>query len=95
MATSEEAFFCIVRARQLHRLPRMPRLLRPGRTRWNIEQYFQRAKIGLGVDPFAGRGWRSVDPHMLLAALACLFLTVGHLRVRENLVSLGSGHSAG
>lgn len=28
------------------------------RQRWNMEQYFQRAKTDLGLDHYEGRSWR-------------------------------------
>jgi len=36
----------------LHREPTAARLLRLSRFRWNIEQYFQRAKDDLGLDHY-------------------------------------------
>jgi SRSO17 transposase len=68
----------------LHRPPQKARLLRLSRSRWNIEQYFQRAKTDLGLDHYEGRSWRGFHHHMLLAVLAYLFVTVVHLRVKKN-----------
>jgi SRSO17 transposase len=68
----------------LHRPPQKARLLRLSRSRWNIEQYFQRAKTDLGLDHFEGRSWRGFHHHLLLAVLAYLFVTAVHLRVKKN-----------
>ncbi len=38
--------------------PAKGRMLRLGRGRWPIEQYFQRGKDDLGLDHYEGRGWR-------------------------------------
>jgi hypothetical protein len=38
----------------LHGAPQKVRLLRLSRSRWNIEQYFQRGKTDLGLDHFEG-----------------------------------------
>lgn len=68
----------------LHRPPHKARLLRLSRSRWNIEQYFQRAKTDLGLDHYEGRSWRGFHHHLLLAVLAYLFVTAVHLRVKKN-----------
>lgn len=68
----------------LHRPPQKARILRLSRSRWSIEQYFQRAKTDLGLDHFEGRSWRGFHHHLLLAVLAYLFVTVVHLRVKKN-----------
>jgi len=68
----------------LHRPPQKARCLRLSRSRWNIEQYFQRAKTDLGLDHYEGRSWRGFHHHLLLAVLAYLFVTVVHLRVKKN-----------
>jgi SRSO17 transposase len=61
---------------QLHREPTVARCLRLSRSRWNIEQYFQRAKDDLGLDHFEGRGWRGFHHHLIMAVLAYLFVAV-------------------
>jgi len=40
------------------------------RSRWNIEQYFQRAKDDLGLDHYEGRSWRGFHHHLVMAVLA-------------------------
>lgn len=64
--------------------PQKARFLRLSRSRWNIEQYFQRAKTDLGLDHYEGRSWRGFHHHLLLAVLAYLFVTFVHLRVKKN-----------
>jgi len=68
----------------LHRPPQKARMLLLSRSRWNIEQYFQRAKTDLGLDHYEGRSWRGFHHHLVLAVLAYLFVTVVHLRVKKN-----------
>jgi SRSO17 transposase len=68
----------------LDRPPQKARLLRLSRSRWNIEQYFQRAKTDLGLDHFEGRSWRGFHHHLVLAVLAYLFVTVVYLRAKKN-----------
>jgi SRSO17 transposase len=68
----------------LHRPPHPARLLQLSRSRWNIEQYFQRAKTDLGLDHFEGRSWRGFHHHLVMAVLAYLFVTVIYLRAKKN-----------
>jgi SRSO17 transposase len=68
----------------LHRPPHKARLLQLSRARWNIEQYFQRAKTDLGLDHFEGRSWRGFHHHLIMAVLAYLFVTVIYLRAKKN-----------
>jgi SRSO17 transposase len=68
----------------LHRPPAPSRCLRLSRSRWNIEQYFQRAKDDLGLDHFEGRSWRGFHHHLLMAVLAYLFVAVVFLRAKKN-----------
>lgn len=68
----------------LHRPPHQARMLQLSRARWNIEQYFQRAKTDLGLDHFEGRSWRGFHHHLVLAVLAYLFVTVIYLRSKKN-----------
>ena len=70
----------------LYRPPHKAPLLRLSRSRWTIEQYFQRAKTDLGLDHFEGRSWRGFHHHRLLAVLAYLFVTAVHLRLKKPLV---------
>ncbi len=68
----------------LQREPTRARCLRLSRSRWNIEQYFQRAKDDLGLDHFEGRGGQGFHHHLVMAVLAYLFVVVVHLRAKKN-----------
>ncbi len=68
----------------LLRPPTPSRCLRLSRSRWNIEQYFQRAKDDLGLDHFEGRSWRGFHHHLLMAVLAYLFVLLVYLRAKKN-----------
>jgi SRSO17 transposase len=68
----------------LHREPTRARCLQLSRSRWNIEQYFQRAKDDLGLDHYEGRSWRGFHHHLVMAVLAYLFVVVVYLRAKKN-----------
>jgi SRSO17 transposase len=68
----------------LHREPTVARCLRLSRSRWNIEQYFQRGKDDLGLDHFEGRSWRGFHHHLVMAVLAYLFVVVVFLSAKKN-----------
>lgn len=68
----------------LHREPTVARCLRLSRSRWNIEQYFQRGKDDLGLDHFEGRSWQGFHHHLVLAVLAYLFVVVVFLSAKKN-----------
>jgi SRSO17 transposase len=68
----------------LHREPTLARCLRLSRSRWQIEQYFQRGKDDLGLDHFEGRSWRGFHHHLVLAVLAYLFVVVVFLDAKKN-----------
>ena len=68
----------------LHREPTRARCLQLSRSRWNIEQYFQRAKDDLGLDHYEGRSWRGFHHHLIMAVLAYLFVVVVYLRAKKN-----------
>lgn len=68
----------------LHRPPAKARCLKLSRARWHIEQYFQRAKDDLGLDHFEGRSWRGFHHHLVLSAVAYLFILVQYLRTKKN-----------
>ncbi len=68
----------------LRRPPTASRCLRLSRSRWNIEQYFQRAKDDLGLDHYEGRSWRGFHHHLIMAVLAYLFVVVVYLRAKKN-----------
>jgi SRSO17 transposase len=76
----------------LHRAPTKARCLTLSRSRWHIEQYFQRAKDDLGLDHFEGRSWTGFHHHLVLSALACLFILTVHARSKKNFwCDVGSG----
>ncbi len=67
-----------------HRPPTKARCLKLSRSRWHIEQYFQRSKDDLGLDHFEGRSWRGFHHHLVLSALAYLFILTTYLRTKKN-----------
>jgi SRSO17 transposase len=67
-----------------HKAPRRARCLKLSRSRWQTEQYFQRAKDDLGLDHFEGRSWRGFHHHLVLAAIAYLFILTVYLRTKKN-----------
>jgi len=50
------------------RHPSKARCLKLSRSRWHVEQYFQRSKDDLGLDHFEGRSWRGFHHHLALSA---------------------------
>ena len=64
--------------------PRRARCLKLSRSRWHIEQYFQRAKDNLGLDHFEGRSWRGFHHHLVLSALAYLFILTRFVSTKKN-----------
>lgn len=75
----------------LHRPPAKARCLTLSRSRWHIEQCFQRAKDELGLDHYEGRSWTGFHHHLVLSALAHLFILTVHARApKKLLVRLGS-----
>ena len=66
------------------RPPTKARCLRLSRSRWQIEHYFQRAKDDLGFDHFEGRSWTGFHHHLVLSALAYLFILTIHARAKKN-----------
>jgi SRSO17 transposase len=68
--------------------------LRLSRARWHVEQYFQRSKQDLGLDHYEGRSWRGFHHHLILSALAYLFVTLKYLRSKKNFWRLLGGSAA-
>lgn len=68
----------------LHDPPSRARCLRLSRSRWQIEQFFQRAKTDLGLDHFEGRSWRGFHHHLVLWVIAYLFILTVYLRSKKN-----------
>jgi SRSO17 transposase len=67
-----------------HQEPTKAGCLRLSRSRWHIEQYFQRVKDDLGLDHYEGRSWRGFHHHLVLSALAYLFVLLVYLRAKKN-----------
>ena len=68
----------------LDRPPTRARCLKLSRSRGHIEQYFQRSKDELGLDHFEGRSWRGFHHHLVLSAVAYLFILTVYLRRKKN-----------
>ena len=68
----------------LDRPPVKVRCLKLSRSRWHIEQYFQRSKDDLGLDHFEGRSWRGFHHHLVLSALAYLFILTRYVSTKKN-----------
>jgi SRSO17 transposase len=68
----------------LKQAPSPARCLRLSRGRFPVEQFFQRDKTDLGLDHYEGRSWRGFHHHLVLAAVAYLFVTVIYLRSKKN-----------
>ena len=76
----------------LERQPQPAACLRLSRSRWHIEQYFQRGKSDLGLDHYEGRSWRGFHHHLVLCALAYLFVLALKQREKKNFwPDVGSG----
>jgi SRSO17 transposase len=75
-ADSAEPYHCYLA--HLHQAPSKELCLTLSRSRWHIEQYFQRAKDDLGFDHFEGRCWNGFHHHLVLSALAYLFILTVH-----------------
>ena len=67
-----------------HRPPTKARCWKLSRSRWQIEQHFQRSKEDWGLDHLEGRTWRGFHHHLALSALAYLFILVQYLRTKKN-----------
>jgi len=72
--------------------PTAQRCLRLSRGRFVVEQFFQRDKSDLGLDHYEGRSWLGFHHHLVLAAVAYLFVLVIYLRSKKNFCSyVGTG----
>jgi SRSO17 transposase len=67
-----------------HRPPTLAHCVRLSRSRWHVEQYFQRSKTDLGLDHFEGRSWRGFHHHLVLSAVAYIFILTLYLRRKKN-----------
>lgn len=63
--------------------PNKSRCLRMSRNRFHIEQYFQRDKDDLGLDHYEGRSWRGFHHHLVLAAVAYIFVLITYLESKK------------
>lgn len=68
----------------LKQSPTKGRSLRLSRGRWPIEQYFQRGKDDLGLDHYEGRSWRGFHHHLVMSAIAYLFVVLDYLHAKKN-----------
>jgi len=68
----------------LERLPTKALCLKLSRSRWHIEQYFQRSKDDLGFDHYEGRSWRGFHHHLVMSAIAYLFILTVYLSAKKN-----------
>jgi len=66
-----------------HQPPRRAGCLKLSRSRWPVEQYLQRAQDDLGLDHFEGRTWRGFHHHLVLSALAYLFILTRYVRTQK------------
>ncbi len=79
----------------LKQTPAKGRSLRLSRGRWPIEQYFQRGKDDLGLDHYEGRNWRGFHHHLVMSAVAYLFVVADYLRIKKNFrPHVGTGASS-
>ena len=67
----------------LYRPPTKAYGLKLSRSRWHSEQYFQRSKDDLGLDHFAGRSWQGLHHHLVLSAIAYLFILTMYWRRKK------------
>jgi SRSO17 transposase len=82
-------------AAHLHGQPNKARCLRLSRSRFHIEQYFQRDKDDLGLDHFEGRSWRGFHHHLVLAAVAYIFVLISYLETKKKFWIYVGGSTTG
>ena len=82
---AQEPYHCYLA--HFHRQPSKAHCLRLSRSRWHVEQYFQRSKDDLGLDHFEGRSWRGFHHHLVLSAIAYLFILTIYLAAKKNFCS--------
>jgi Transposase DDE domain len=66
-----------------HRQPSKALCLKLSRSRWHVEQYFQRSKDDLGLDHYEGRSWRGFHHHLVMSAIAYLFILTTYLAAKK------------
>ena len=69
---------------KLDRQPTKALCLKLSRSRWHVEQYFQRSKDDLGFDHYEGRSWRGFHHHLVMSAIAYLFILTVYLSGKKN-----------
>src|SRR6266403_569274 len=79
---AKEPYHCYLA--DFHRQPSKALCLKLSRSRWHVEQYFQRPKDDLGLDHYEGRSWRGFRHHLTMSAIAYLFVVVDYLRAKKN-----------
>jgi SRSO17 transposase len=79
---AEEPYHCYLT--HLHREPSKALCLKLSRSRWHVEQYFQRSKDDLGLDHYEGRSWRGFHHHLVMSAIAYLFILTIYLAAKKN-----------
>lgn len=66
------------------RQPTKALCLKLSRSRWHIEQYYQRSKDDLGFDHYEGRSWRGFHHHLVMSSIAYLFILTVYLSAKKN-----------
>jgi SRSO17 transposase len=79
---AQEPYHCYLA--HFHRQPSKARCLKLSRSRWHVEQYFQRSKDDLGLDHYEGRFWRGFHHHLVMSAIAYLFILTIYLEAKKN-----------
>jgi SRSO17 transposase len=79
---AQEPYHCYLA--HFHRQPSKALCLKLSRSRWHIEQYFQRSKDDLGLDHYEGRSWRGFHHHLVMSAIAYLFVLIIYLEAKKN-----------
>jgi len=79
---AQEPYHCYLA--HFHRQPSKALCLKLSRSRWHVEQYFQRSKDDLGLDHYEGRSWRGFHHHLVMSAIAYLFILTSYLEAKKN-----------
>ena len=79
---AQEPYHCYLA--HFHRQPSKALCLKLSRARWHVEQYFQRSKDDLGLDHYEGRSWRGFHHHLVMSAIAYLFILTSYLEAKKN-----------
>ena len=82
---AQEPYHCYLA--HFHRQPSKACCLKLSRSRWHVEQYFQRSKDDLGLDHYEGRSWRGFHHHLVMSAIAYLFILTIYLAAKKNFCS--------